>query len=90
MAGARLKYVVGGGVILVVLGWLIFSNIQGPPAPCLTVEELLFRGPLDRMVRVSVSHMTSFINAGLRSELVNWQPGIQKAEEGRGPSFGAA
>ena len=53
IGGGRLKYVFGGAIILVVLGWLIFSNIEGATAQYLTVEELLAQGPSDRMVRVS-------------------------------------
>jgi cytochrome c-type biogenesis protein CcmE len=53
IAGGRLKFVIGGAIILVVLGWLIFSNIEGASARYLTVDELLAEGPSDRMVRVS-------------------------------------
>lgn len=53
VAGGRLKFLVGAAIILVVLGWLIFSNIEGATAHYLTVEELLAQGPSDRMVRVS-------------------------------------
>ncbi len=53
VAGGRLKFFVGAAIILVVLGWLIFSNIEGATAHYLTVEELLAQGPSDQMVRVS-------------------------------------
>jgi len=53
VAGGRLKFLVGAAIILVVLGWLIFSNIEGATAHYLTVEELLAQGPSDQMVRVS-------------------------------------
>lgn len=53
MAGGRLKFFIGGAIIVLVLGWLIFSNIEGASAHYLTVEELLAQGPSDRMVRVS-------------------------------------
>jgi len=53
VAGGRLKFFVGTAIILVVLGWLIFSNIEGATAHYLTVEELLAQGPSDQMVRVS-------------------------------------
>jgi cytochrome c-type biogenesis protein CcmE len=53
VAGEQLKFVIGGAIILVALGWLIFSNIEGATAQYLTVQELLARGPSDRMVRVS-------------------------------------
>ena len=53
IAGGRLKFFIGGAIILLVLGWLIFSNIEGASARYLTVDELLAEGPSDRMVRVS-------------------------------------
>lgn len=53
IAGGRLKFFIGGAIILLVLGWLIFSNIEGASAHYLTVEELLAQGPSDRMVRVT-------------------------------------
>jgi len=53
VAGGRLKFLVGAAIILVVLGWLIFTNIEGATAHYLTVEELLAQGPSDQMVRVS-------------------------------------
>ena len=52
-ASGRLKYVIGGTIIILVLGWLVLSNIQEASAHYLTVEELLARGSSDRMVRVS-------------------------------------
>jgi len=48
-----MKFLVGGAIILVVIGWLIFSNVQGSTAYYLTVEEVMGQGPSDRMVRVS-------------------------------------
>lgn len=65
IAGGRLKFVFGGAIILVVLGWLIFSNIEGATAQYLTVEELLAQGPSDRMVRVS-----GLVVGGT----INWDP----------------
>lgn len=53
VAGGRLRFFVGAAIILVVLGWLIFTNIEGATAHYLTVEELLAQGPSDQMVRVS-------------------------------------
>jgi len=52
-AGGRMKFVIGGAIIVVVIGWLIYSNVQGSIAYYLTVEELMAQGPSDRMVRVS-------------------------------------
>ena len=53
LAGGRMKFFVGGAIILVVLGWLIVSNIEGSTAHYLTVGELMAEGPSDRMVRVT-------------------------------------
>jgi cytochrome c-type biogenesis protein CcmE len=53
IAGSRLKYFIGGAIILLVMGWLVLSNIQEASAQYLTVEELLAQGSSDRMVRVS-------------------------------------
>jgi len=49
----RLKYVIGGTIIILVLGWLVLSNIQGASAHYLTVEELLAQGSSGNIVRVS-------------------------------------
>ncbi len=65
MTGGRLKFFIGGAVIVVVLGWLILSNIGAASAHYLTVEEMLAQGPSDRMVRVS----------GLVvAETIDWDP----------------
>jgi cytochrome c-type biogenesis protein CcmE len=78
VTGGRLKFFVGGAIIVVVLAWLIFSNIQGASAQYLSVEELLAQGPSDRMVRVS----------GLvLGETIDWDPQqlvlrFQMADEG--------
>jgi len=63
--GGRLKFFVGGAIIVVVLAWLIFTNIQAASAPYLTVEQLLAQGPSDRIARVS----------GLvLGETIDWDP----------------
>jgi cytochrome c-type biogenesis protein CcmE len=49
----QVKFIIGGAIIFLVLGWLIFSNIQGSTTSYLTVEDLIALGPSDRMVRVS-------------------------------------
>jgi cytochrome c-type biogenesis protein CcmE len=60
-----MNFLIGGAIILVVIGWLIFSNAQGSTAYYLTVEEVMSQGPSDRMVRVS----------GLVvGETVDWDP----------------
>ena len=52
-AGGRMRLIVGGAIILLVLAWLIYSNIEGSTAYYLTVGELMAGGPSERMVRVS-------------------------------------
>jgi len=51
----RLPYFVGGAIIVIVIGWLLYSNIQSSVAPYMTVTELLAAGPSDRLVRVTGS-----------------------------------
>jgi len=51
--GGRLKFIIGGAIIVLVTGWLIYSNIESSSAYYLTVEELTTTGPSDRMVRVT-------------------------------------
>ena len=53
IVSGRLKFFIGGAIILLVLGWLVLSNIQEASAHYLTVEELLAQGFSDRMVRIS-------------------------------------
>jgi len=52
-AGRRMKFIIGGAIIVLVTGWLIYSNIESSSAYYLTVEELMTTGPSDRMVRVT-------------------------------------
>ena len=49
----KLKYVIGGLVIVVVVGYLIFSAARGSAAYYLTVQELEQQGPSARYVRVA-------------------------------------
>lgn len=65
MGGSGMKFIIGGAIIFLVVGWLIYSNIEGSTAYYLTVEELMAQGPSDRMARVS----------GLAvGETINWDP----------------
>ena len=47
------KFIVGGAIIVLAVGYLIFSSIGGSAAFYLTVEEVKARGPSDRDVRVA-------------------------------------
>ena len=47
----RVRFIVSGAIILLVIGWLVLSNIGGASTPYLTVGEVLAAGPADRLVR---------------------------------------
>ena len=49
----RLPYLAGGAIIIVVVGWLLYTNIESATAPYRTVTELLAEGPSDRIVRAT-------------------------------------
>jgi cytochrome c-type biogenesis protein CcmE len=51
--GRRTKFLVGGLIIAVVAGYLIFTAAQGSAAYYLTVQEIRQQGPSARNVRVS-------------------------------------
>lgn len=47
------KFLVGGLVVVLVIGYLIFSNLSGAAHYYLTVAEIKARGPSNRIVRVN-------------------------------------
>ena len=49
----RLPYLAGGAIIVVVVGWLLYTNIESATAPYRTVTELLAEGPSNRIVRAT-------------------------------------
>jgi cytochrome c-type biogenesis protein CcmE len=51
----QIRFIVGGLIVMLVIGYLIFTSIQGSTAPYLTVTELQSRGPsvYERNVRVT-------------------------------------
>ena len=53
LSGKRLKWLIGGLVIAVVIGYLIFSAAKGSAAFYLTIGELYEQGPSTRNVRVA-------------------------------------
>jgi len=65
LSGKRLKYVIGGLVIVVVVGYLIFSAARGSAAYYLTVQELHEQGPSTRNVRVA---------GNVVGESIVWEP----------------
>jgi cytochrome c-type biogenesis protein CcmE len=52
-AGGRMRLIVGGAIIVLVIGWLVISNIGGSTTHYLTVEEVIAQAPSDRLVRVA-------------------------------------
>jgi cytochrome c-type biogenesis protein CcmE len=54
-AQKQTRFIVGGLIIVLVIGYLIVTSIQGSAAPYLTVSELQSRGPsiYERNVRVT-------------------------------------
>lgn len=54
-ANKQTKFIIGGLVVVLVIGYLIFTSIQGSTAPYLTVTELHSRGSSihERNVRVT-------------------------------------
>ena len=47
------KFLIGGLVVVVVIGYLIFSSLSGATQYYLTVAEIKARGPANRIVRVN-------------------------------------
>ena len=52
-AGGQMRLIVGGAIIVLVIGWLVISNIGGSTTYYLTVEEVIAQAPSDRLVRVA-------------------------------------
>ena len=50
---ARSKFIIGGAIIVLAVGYLIVSSIGGSTAYYLTVEEVKAKGPSERTVRVA-------------------------------------
>ncbi len=65
--GARgnTKFIIGGVIVVLVILWLIWSNIGSSTTPYLTVKELIAEGGSNRLVRG-----TGFIVG----ESINWDP----------------
>jgi len=50
---ARSKFIIGGAIIVLAVGYLIVSSIGGSTAYYLTVEEVMADGPSEQTVRVA-------------------------------------
>ena len=50
---ARSKFIIGGAIIVLAVGYLIVSSIGGATAYYLTIEEVKANGPSERTVRVA-------------------------------------
>jgi cytochrome c-type biogenesis protein CcmE len=61
----RLKFVIGGLIIALVAGYLIFTAAQGSAAFYLTVQEIQQQGPSTRNVRVA---------GNVVGESILWEP----------------
>lgn len=56
-ANKRLRFIAGGAIIVVVIGWLVLSNVLESTTPYLEVTEVKAAGPSERLVRaVGVAH----------------------------------
>ncbi len=49
----QIKFLVGGAVVVLVIGYLIFSSLSGAAQYYLTVAEVKAQGPSNRIVRVN-------------------------------------
>ena len=49
----KTKFLIGGLVVVVVIGYLIFSSLSGATQYYLTVAEIKAQGPANRIVRVN-------------------------------------
>ena len=52
-ASSRVKFIIGGAIIVVVVAWLILSNLDSSTAYYLTVDEVVTGGPSARIVRAT-------------------------------------
>jgi len=52
-AKGRTKFILGGAIILLVVAWLVYSNIGASSAYYMTVQELVAAGPGNRIVRAA-------------------------------------
>jgi cytochrome c-type biogenesis protein CcmE len=50
-ASRRLKFIIPTAIVLLVVVWLVASNLQGSSTPYLTVPEVMAAGPSERLVR---------------------------------------
>jgi cytochrome c-type biogenesis protein CcmE len=65
LSGQQLKFLVGGLIVVLVVGYLIFSAARGSAAYYLTVQELHEQGPSTRNVRVA---------GNVVGESIVWEP----------------
>jgi cytochrome c-type biogenesis protein CcmE len=65
LKGKQLKYLVGGIILALTVGYLVFSAASGSAAYYVTIEELGQQGPLKRNVRVA---------GNIVGESIVWEP----------------
>jgi cytochrome c-type biogenesis protein CcmE len=64
-ANKQTKFIVGGLIVVLVIGYLIFTSIQGSTAPYLTVTELQSRGS-------SIYEQNVRLTGVIQSESIDW------------------
>ncbi len=64
-ANKQTKFIVGGFIVVLVIGYLIFTSIQGSTAPYLTVTELQSRGS-------SIYEQNVRLTGVIQSESIDW------------------
>lgn len=64
-ANKQTKFIIGGLVIVLVIGYLIFTSIQGSTAPYLTVTELRSRGS-------SIYERNARVTGLVQGESIDW------------------
>ena len=62
------KFIIGGFIVVVAIGWLIFSSIGGSSSYYLTVAELRAEGPSERVRRVS----GTIVGESIDWDLASW------------------
>ena len=71
LSGKRLKFLIGGLIVVLVVGYLVFSAAQGSAAYYLTITELHQQGQSVRNVRVA---------GNVLGESIVWEPRDQRLE----------
>lgn len=81
-SGNRLKFLIGGGLIVITIGYLIFTATQSTASYFLTVEELYAKGAqfYDRNVRVSGRVTEDSVDFDARELMLRFQVAGQSGQ----------